>query len=238
MPLHSALRAPASMSSFTITPSTCWSQPRTDFRRSSDGGEPFGKHYSRRSPKVNWPRNRIRRRTNALRERRSACVQERPDNRPKREIKWLVDRTAGPSTGRVCSRFTVETELFADGDLLPAARRSGADGLCTTGRFWQRIIQMLDATGVRSDSKQHWDVEVVQGNVDEKSNGEGAWGVEPHQHACLLAVGEECPRRIDLPRRLRKKETPSGPRRTDGARRVPGSAERRVRVDELAVLGV
>ena len=37
---------------------------------------------------------------------------------------------------------------------------------------WQeRIIQMLDETGVRSDSAQHWDLEGVQSIVDEQSNG-------------------------------------------------------------------
>ena len=94
---------------------------------------------------------------------------ERPDKRRKREVRWLVDRTAGQPSGRVCSRFTVETELMEvyqrpDEMVRPSQARRDVS--------WQeRIIQMLDATGVRSDSGQHWDLEGVQSIVDEQSNG-------------------------------------------------------------------
>ncbi|MCY4059395.1 MAG: DNA methyltransferase, partial [Gammaproteobacteria bacterium] len=37
---------------------------------------------------------------------------ERPDKQPKRDVTWLVDHPAGRPRGRVCSRFTVETELM------------------------------------------------------------------------------------------------------------------------------
>ena len=94
---------------------------------------------------------------------------ERPDKRPKRDVTWLVDRTEGRPKGRVCSRFTVETELMEvyrrpDEVVRPSQARRDIS--------WQeRIIQMLDETGVRSDSKQHWDLEGVQSIVDEQSNG-------------------------------------------------------------------
>ena len=94
---------------------------------------------------------------------------ERPDKRPKREITWLVDRTAGRSTGRVCSRFTVETELMEvyqrpDEMVRPSQAKRDVG--------WQeRITRMLDETGVRSDSEQQWDLEGVQSIVDEMSNG-------------------------------------------------------------------
>ena len=94
---------------------------------------------------------------------------ERPEKRPKREVTWLVDRTAGRPRGRVCSRFTVETELMEvyqqpDEAVRPSQARRDVS--------WQeRIIRMLDETGVRSDSGQHWDLEGVQSIVDEQSNG-------------------------------------------------------------------
>ena len=95
---------------------------------------------------------------------------ERPDKRPKRKITWLVDRTARRPSGRVCSRFTVETELMEvyqrpDEVVRPSQARRHVS--------WQeRIIQMLDETGVRSDSGQHWDIEGVQSIVDEQSSGQ------------------------------------------------------------------
>lgn len=94
---------------------------------------------------------------------------ERPDKPQKREVTWLVDRTAGPRRGRVCSRFTVETELMEvyrrpDEMVRPSQARRDVD--------WQeRIIRMLDETGVRSDSGQLWDIEGIQSIVDEGSNG-------------------------------------------------------------------
>ena len=94
---------------------------------------------------------------------------ERPDKRSQRQITWLVDRTAGRATGRVCSRFTVETELIEvyqrpDEFVRPSQARRDVS--------WQeRIVRMLDETGVRSDSGQHWDLEGVQSIVDEESNG-------------------------------------------------------------------
>ncbi len=102
---------------------------------------------------------------------------ERPDKRPKRDITWLVDRTAGRSSGRVCSRFTVETELMEayrrpDEMVRPAQARRDAN--------WQeRLVRILDETGVRSDSGQQWDLEGVQSIVDESSNG-GAPGALSH----------------------------------------------------------
>ena len=94
---------------------------------------------------------------------------ERPDKQRKREVTWLVDRTAGRSKGRVCSRFTVETELMEvyqrpDEVVRPSQARRDVS--------WQeRIIHMLDETGVRSDSGQNWDLEGVESIVDEQSNG-------------------------------------------------------------------
>ena len=94
---------------------------------------------------------------------------ERPDRRPKREVTWLVDRTAGRPKGRVCSRFTVETELMEvyqrpDEIVRPSQARRDVS--------WQeRIIHMLDETGVKSDSGQQWDLEGVESIVDEQSNG-------------------------------------------------------------------
>ena len=94
---------------------------------------------------------------------------ERPDKQPKRKFTWLVDRPAGRSKGRICSRFTVETELMEvyqrpDDVVRPSQARRDVS--------WQeRIVHMLDETGVRSDSGQHWDLEGVQSIVDEASNG-------------------------------------------------------------------
>ena len=94
---------------------------------------------------------------------------ERADKRVKREVTWLVDRTAGRQKGRVCSRFTVETELMEvyqrpDEVVRPSQARRDVS--------WQeRIIHMLDETGVKSDSGQHWDIEGVESIVDEQSNG-------------------------------------------------------------------
>ena len=94
---------------------------------------------------------------------------ERPDKRRKRDVTWLVDRTAGRSAGRVCSRFTVETELMEvyrrpDEMVRPAQARRDMN--------WQeRLVRILDETGVRSDSDQQWDLEGVQSIVDEASNG-------------------------------------------------------------------
>jgi len=94
---------------------------------------------------------------------------ERPDKRPKRDVTQLVDRPAGRSKGRTCSRFTVETELMEvyrrpDDVVRPSQARRDVS--------WQeRIVHMLDETGVRSDSGQHWDLEGVQSIVDEKSDG-------------------------------------------------------------------
>ena len=106
---------------------------------------------------------------------------ERPDKRPKRDVTWLVDRTAGRAAGRVCSRFTVETELMEvyqrpDEMVRPTQARRDVN--------WQeRIIQMLDETGVRSDSAQHWDLEGVQSIVDEQSNGNTPGALS---HICTL----------------------------------------------------
>ena len=94
---------------------------------------------------------------------------ERPERRPKRDVTWLVDRTAGRPAGRVCSRFTVETELMEvyqrpDEMVRPTQARRDVS--------WQeRLIRILDETGVRSDSGQQWDLEGVQSIVDEASNG-------------------------------------------------------------------
>ncbi len=97
------------------------------------------------------------------------AYEDRPDKRSKREITWLADRPAGKKSGRVCSRFTVETELLEiyrspDEMVRPAQARRDVN--------WQeRIISMLDEKGVRSDSGQHWDLEGVQSIVDKESNG-------------------------------------------------------------------
>lgn len=94
---------------------------------------------------------------------------ERRDKKVKREFTWLVDRTAGRNSGRVCSRFTVETELMEvyqrpEDMVRPSQARRDVQ--------WQeRIIQMLDETGVRSDSDQYWDLEGVESIVDEGTNG-------------------------------------------------------------------
>lgn len=94
---------------------------------------------------------------------------ERPDKRPQREVTWLVDRTAGQPRGRVCSRFTVETELM---EVYQRPEEMVRPSQAHRDVIWQeRIVRMLDDTGVRSDSAQHWDLEGVQSIVDEKSNG-------------------------------------------------------------------
>ena len=94
---------------------------------------------------------------------------ERPDKQKQRDVTWLVDRPAGRPTGRVCSRFTVETELmevYQRPDEMVRPSRARRD------LSWQeRIIRMLDETGVRSDSGQRWDLEGVQSIIDETSNG-------------------------------------------------------------------
>lgn len=83
---------------------------------------------------------------------------------PKRDITWLVDRPAGKKSGRVCSRFTVETELLEvyrrpEEMIRPSQARRDVQ--------WQeRIVQMLERTGVRSDSGQKWDLEGVQSILD------------------------------------------------------------------------
>ena len=94
---------------------------------------------------------------------------ERSDKRPKRDVTWLIDRTAGRPSGRVCSRFTVETELMEvyqrpDDMVRPTQARRDVS-------WRERIVRMLDETGVRSDSGQQWDMEGVQSIVDEESNG-------------------------------------------------------------------
>ena len=94
---------------------------------------------------------------------------ERPDKRPKREITWLVDRPAGRLTGRVCSRFTVETELM---EVYQRPEEMVRPSQAPRDVSWQeQIIRKLDDTGVRSDSGSHWDLEGVQSIVDERSNG-------------------------------------------------------------------
>ena len=94
---------------------------------------------------------------------------ERPDKTVKREITWLVDRTAGRDRGRVCSRFTVETELM---EVYQRPEEMVRPSQARRDVQWQeRIIQMLDETGVRSDSAQHWDLEGVESIVDEGTNG-------------------------------------------------------------------
>ena len=96
----------------------------------------------------------------------------RPDKRQgqrRREITWLVDRPVGGRTkGRICSRFTVETELMEvyqrpEEMVRPAQARRDAT--------WQsHIIHTLDETGVRSDSGQHWDLESVQSIADKETS--------------------------------------------------------------------
>ena len=94
---------------------------------------------------------------------------ERSDKKTEREVTWLVDRTAGRPTGRVCSRFTVESELM---ELYQRPEEMVRPSQARRDVRWQeRIIQILDETGVRSDSDQHWDLEGVESVVDEGSNG-------------------------------------------------------------------
>ena len=94
---------------------------------------------------------------------------ERHDKTVKREVTWLVDRTAGRPTGRVCSRFTVETELM---EVYQRPEEMVRPSQARRDVQWQeRIIQMLDETGVRSDSGQHWDLEGVESIVDVGTNG-------------------------------------------------------------------
>ena len=109
---------------------------------------------------------------------------ERPDKQPKRDITWLVDRTAGRFSGRVCSRFTVETELMEvyqrpDEVVRPSQSRRDVS--------WQeRIIQKLDETGVRSDSGQHWHLEGVQSIVDKETNTGSNSRPGALSHTCTL----------------------------------------------------
>ena len=101
---------------------------------------------------------------------------QRPDKTQKRKITWLVDRPAGRPKGRICSRFTVETELMEayqrpEEMVRPAQAKRDAT--------WQsHIIHTLDETGVRSDSGQHWDLESVRSVADKETNGKtpGALG--------------------------------------------------------------
>ena len=94
---------------------------------------------------------------------------ERPEKKEKRQVTWLVDRTAGRTSGRVCSRFTVETELM---EVYQRPEEMVRPSQARRDVQWQeRIIQMLDETGVRSDSGQHWDLEGVESIVDEGTNG-------------------------------------------------------------------
>ena len=94
---------------------------------------------------------------------------DRADKRAKRQVTWLVDRTAGRPTGRVCGRFTVETELM---EVYQRPEEMVRPSQARRDVQWQeRIIQMLDETGVRSDSDQHWDLEGVESIVDEDTNG-------------------------------------------------------------------
>ena len=94
----------------------------------------------------------------------------RADKKGKREITWLVDRTAGRKSGRVCSRFTVETELIEvyqrpDEMVRPSQAKRDVN-------WRERIVRMLDESGVRSDSGQHWNVEGIQSLIDEETKGE------------------------------------------------------------------
>ncbi len=97
------------------------------------------------------------------------AYKNRPDKLPKRDITWLIDRTAGRDKGRVCSRFTVETELmevYQRPDELVSPSQARRD------IGWrERIVAKLDETGVRSDSGQHWNLEGLQSILNEQSSG-------------------------------------------------------------------
>ncbi len=102
---------------------------------------------------------------------------ERSDKSPKRDFTWLVDRTVGKKGGRVCSRFTVETELMEvyqrpDEIVRPSQARRDAT-------WKERIVRMLDDTGVRSDSGQLWHLEGMQSIVDDNSH-DSATGALSH----------------------------------------------------------
>ena len=122
---------------------------------------------------------------------------ERPDKRPKRDTTWLVDRTAGRSSGRVCSRFTVETELM---EVYQRPEEVVRPSQARRDVSWQeRIIQMLDETGVRSDSGQHWNLEGVQSIVDKETNGGSRPGAL--RHTCTLVdrqTGKKTPAVIGI----------------------------------------
>ncbi len=98
----------------------------------------------------------------------------RPDKKQKKQITWLVDRTAGSKNGRVCSKFTVETELI---EVYQRPEDMVRPSQAHRDMNWQnRIIQMLDETGVRSDSGQLWQLEGVESilseqQIDEKRSG-------------------------------------------------------------------
>ena len=94
----------------------------------------------------------------------------RADKKGKREITWLVDRTAGRKSGRVCSRFTVETELM---EIYQRPDEMVRPGQAKRDVNWrERIVRMLDESGVRSDSGQHWNVEGIQSLINEETKGE------------------------------------------------------------------
>ena len=94
---------------------------------------------------------------------------ERPDKRAKRDVTWLVDRTAGPRAGRVCSRFTVETELM---EIYQAPGETVRPSQARRDVGWQeQIAGKLEQTGVRSDGGQHWDVEGLESIIDDAANG-------------------------------------------------------------------
>ncbi len=109
------------------------------------------------------------------------AYKERPDKQGGRDITWFVDRPKGRQRGRVCSRFTVETELMdiyrrPDEMIRPTQARRDAN--------WQeRIIRHLDDVGVRSDGGEQWNVEGVDSIIDEASNGQNPGALS---HTCVL----------------------------------------------------
>ena len=103
---------------------------------------------------------------------------ERDDKQAKRDITWLVDRTAGTKQGRVCSRFTVETELLEvyhrpEDMVRPGQARRDA-------RWQERIVEQLARTGVRSDSGQVWHLEGVA-SILERDSGASPPGMLSHE---------------------------------------------------------
>lgn len=124
------------------------------------------------------------------------AYEKREDKDPMRDVTLIVDRTAGSKSGRVCSRFTVESEHFEK-----YQNPSEFVGLQQQKRnaSWQdRIVRALEDTGFTGESGRCWILEGVEALLDDEGVGRRVGALSHRATLVERDSGERVPSAISI----------------------------------------